>query len=92
MLHGRLSMMLGAGPNPDAVADDTINLRDDHPTSRGQARPARYAIFLSLAMNELGHQAQLAGHEVPYFSEWFGIFNNDDAYFLRRKTWDPYRP
>lgn len=48
--------------------------------------------FLSLAMTELGHQAQLAGHEVPSFSDSFGMFGNDDAYFLRRKTWDPYRP
>ena len=38
-------MILGAGPNPDAVADDTIILGDDHPASRGQAvRPARYPI------------------------------------------------
>jgi hypothetical protein len=26
------------------AVDDTIILRDDHPASRGQARPARYAI------------------------------------------------
>jgi hypothetical protein len=45
VLHGRLSMMLGAGQKPDAVVDDTIILRDDHPASRGQAvRPARYPI------------------------------------------------
>jgi hypothetical protein len=38
-------MMLGAGPNPDAVVDDAIILRDDHPASKGQAvRPADYPI------------------------------------------------
>jgi hypothetical protein len=45
MLHGRLSLMLGAGENPDAVVAETIILRDDHPTSRGQGpQPARYPI------------------------------------------------
>ncbi len=39
-------MMLGAGPTPDAVVDDTIILRDGHPTSSAVGlQPARYPIW-----------------------------------------------
>jgi hypothetical protein len=42
VLHGRLSMMLGAGSRPTPV-NDTITLRDGHPRHLAQ-QPARYAI------------------------------------------------
>lgn len=48
--------------------------------------------FLSLILMDLQYEALRAGHDVPHFSEMFGMFMNDDAYFLRRKTWDPNRP
>ena len=42
VLHGRPSMMLGAGLQPDPV-HDTITLGDDHPRHPAR-RPARYPI------------------------------------------------
>lgn len=37
-------------------------------------------------------EALRAGHDVPYLTEFFRIYSNDDRYFLSRKTWDPYKP
>ena len=50
------------------------------------------ARFLGAVLSELGH----AGHKlreplIPDFSEFFAIFNNEDKYFLRRRTWSIYR-
>jgi hypothetical protein len=40
-------------------------------------------------ISELEHLAhQLPGEDIPYFSELFGIFYNDDSYIRTRKTWD----
>lgn len=47
---------------------------------------------LAEVLRHLQYEAQRAGHPVPYFSELFAIFNNEDSYFLKRKTWDPARP
>ena len=37
------------------------------------------------SVESAAHQEKL--ETVPYFSEQFAIFYNDDAYFKRRKTW-----
>lgn len=39
-------------------------------------------------LNELGFKAMSIRKEVPFFSEIFAIFYNDDSYFLNRKTFD----
>ncbi|WP_269715647.1 hypothetical protein [Caulobacter sp. NIBR2454] len=51
-------------------------------------------LFRSLTdtLGELQNIAMRARYDIPYLTDFFGIFNNDDSYFLSRKTWDPYRP
>ena len=45
LFHGRPSMMLGAGPTPAAGVDETIILKDGHPTSSAVGlQTARYPI------------------------------------------------
>lgn len=49
--------------------------------------------FLGSVLSELGYRAHSAGMEdVPYLSEYFAIFNNDDAMLKSRKTWSIYNP
>ncbi|KGV57525.1 hypothetical protein [Burkholderia pseudomallei] len=49
--------------------------------------------FISHAISELGYLAHAAKLEdVPYLSEFFAIFNNEDSYLKSRKTWSIYRP
>lgn len=49
--------------------------------------------FLASVLSDLGYQAQVAGlDDVPYLSEVFGIFNNDDSMLKSRKTWSIYKP
>lgn len=49
--------------------------------------------FLASVLSELGYQAQVAGLEdIPYLSEFFAIYNNDDAMLKSRKTWSIYKP
>ena len=49
--------------------------------------------FLASVLSELGNQAQVAGLEdIPYLSEFFAIYNNDDAMLKSRKTWSIYNP
>lgn len=39
-------------------------------------------------LSELEHIArELPGEDIPFFSELFGIFKNDDSYLRTRKTW-----
>lgn len=52
----------------------------------------RIVRFLCVNLIELQYEVMKTHHEIPHFGDFFGIFRNDDAYFLRRKTWDPYRP
>jgi hypothetical protein len=48
--------------------------------------------FISLVFSDLSFSAmELSNKEIPYFSEFFAIFNNDDSYFKRRKTWSIYK-
>jgi hypothetical protein len=60
------------------------------------ARPWERMYLLQLArfatqiLVELGYVAQGAGMDVPYFSEIFAIFNNDDSMLRTRKTWSIY--
>lgn len=45
--------------------------------------------YLSEILIELGHKAmKLNNQDIPFFSEIFGLFYNDDSYFKTRKTWD----
>ena len=45
--------------------------------------------YLSEIIIELGHKAMIINNQdIPYFSEIFGLFYNDDSYFKTRKTWD----
>jgi hypothetical protein len=40
-------------------------------------------------IRELGYAAQaLPGEDIPYFSEVFALFYNDDSYLRSRKTWE----
>lgn len=49
--------------------------------------------FLASVLSKLGYQAQVAGLEdIPYLSEFFAIYNNDDAMLKSRKTWSIYKP
>ncbi|MFA5180274.1 MAG: hypothetical protein WC405_03075 [Syntrophales bacterium] len=49
--------------------------------------------FIGRLLSELGYAAYGTQIEtIPHLSEFFAIFNNDDEYFLRRKTWSIYRP
>tara|TARA_R110002049_G_scaffold240426_1_gene414198 strand:- start:1478 stop:2305 length:828 start_codon:yes stop_codon:yes gene_type:complete len=42
-------------------------------------------------IRSLQHSArQLNLRDIPWFSEIFSIFNNDDSFFLRRKTYEKY--
>lgn len=51
------------------------------------------ARFLARLLSELCHAALRSRMDtVPYLSEFFAIFNNDDKYFKQRKTWSIYRP
>lgn len=47
---------------------------------------ARYLTELIEALGYLG--ISLGRMEIPLFSEIFGLFYNEDSYFLGRKTWD----
>lgn len=49
--------------------------------------------FLASVLSDLGYQAQLAQLEdIPYLSEFFAIFNNDDSMLKSRKSWSIYKP
>lgn len=49
--------------------------------------------FIGRLLSELGYAAyEIPLDTIPHLSEFFGIFNNDDRYFLRRKTWSIYHP
>jgi hypothetical protein len=49
--------------------------------------------FLAGLLSSLGYAAHEAGLEsIPHLPDFFAILNNDDKYFLRRKTWSIYRP
>lgn len=50
------------------------------------------ARFLARLLSELTYAAYEKRMEsIPHFSDFFAIFNNDDEYFRRRKTWSTYR-
>lgn len=49
--------------------------------------------FLGSVLSEQGCRAHAAGmQDVPFLSEHFAIFNNDDAMLKSRKTWSIYNP
>lgn len=48
------------------------------------------ARFLGGVLATLGSKAQGEHPDVPYLSEFFAIYNNDDAFFRQRKTWSIY--
>ncbi|MGA9693578.1 MAG: hypothetical protein WBR33_19460 [Pseudonocardiaceae bacterium] len=49
------------------------------------------ARFVGNVVSDLGFVAQTEGvDDVPYLSEFFAIFRNDDAYFRSRKIWSIY--
>jgi hypothetical protein len=51
------------------------------------------ARFVGNIVSDLGSVTQTEGvSEIPYFSEFFAIFRNDDSYFRSRKTWSIYHP
>lgn len=79
---------------------ELTNMRNaSYETGRAKAavRHARVYVlqiarFISHLMSDLtfaAHAKQLP-YQVPYMSEFFAIFNNEDAYFRRRKTWSVY--
>lgn len=48
--------------------------------------------FLSFLLSDLSHDAMKKGFEdIPYLSDFFRIFFNDDKYFKNRKTWSIYK-
>lgn len=49
------------------------------------------ARFIAEVLRELGFRAHQQGlQDVPYLSEFFAIFMNNDKYFRSRKTWSIY--
>jgi hypothetical protein len=49
--------------------------------------------FLSSVLSEQGYRAHAAEmQDIPFLSEYFAIFNNDDAMLKSRKTWSIYNP
>lgn len=49
--------------------------------------------FIGRLLGKLGYTAYGSGLDtIPHLSEFFAIFNNDDSYFLRRKSWSIYNP
>jgi hypothetical protein len=51
------------------------------------------ARFLSKLLAELGYAGySVKAASVPHLSEFFAIFNNEDSYLRKRKTWSIYRP
>lgn len=48
--------------------------------------------FLAVNLMELQYEGISQYQDIPHFGDFFGIFRNDDRYFLSRKTWNPYRP
>lgn len=48
---------------------------------------------IAFLLSALGHEAQAQSmHDVPYMSEFFAIFTNDDKYLRGRKNWSIYHP
>lgn len=51
----------------------------------------QFGRFLGKVLSDLGYRAHLANLEdIPYLAEFFAIFNNNDAFLRRRKTWSIY--
>jgi hypothetical protein len=50
----------------------------------------QFARFVGGVLGKLGYQGA-GSEEIPYFSEFFGIFRNSDEYFRGRKTWSIHR-
>ena len=50
---------------------------------------AKIARFLYMVLYDLVYDANRAGLEIPYLSEFFFPFMNDDSYLLSRKTFPP---
>ena len=49
--------------------------------------------FIGGLLGELGYaNYEVRLDTIPHLSEFFAIFNNEDEYFLNRKTWSIYRP
>ena len=48
------------------------------------------ARFATCVVVELGHKARKHSIDIPHLSDFFAIFNNDDAMFRSRKTWSIY--
>jgi hypothetical protein len=48
------------------------------------------ARFLGEVLSVLGYEAQGTQPDVPYLSEFFALYNNEDAFFRQRKTWSIY--
>jgi|ERR1041385_1526194 hypothetical protein len=51
---------------------------------------ARFFCHLMSDLTFASHKS--LSENVPYLSEFFAIFNNDDAYFKRRRNWSIYKP
>jgi hypothetical protein len=48
--------------------------------------------FLAFLVSDLAYDAMQKGlNDIPYLSDFFAIFKNDDSYFKRRKTWSIYK-
>lgn len=81
---------------------DTINTVESASYETGRANAAapytrmyvlQIARFISHLMSDLtfaSHRSQL--ENVPHLSEFFAIFNNDNALFKRRRIWSIYKP
>jgi hypothetical protein len=49
--------------------------------------------FVARVLSELSGSAWRRGScDIPYLADYFAIFNNDDKYFFKRRTWSIYRP
>lgn len=50
----------------------------------------RIARHLGLVLSDISFESHRANVLLPHYGDFFGNFNNDDAYFRSRKTWSIY--
>jgi hypothetical protein len=53
----------------------------------GQFYCVRLVRYFSEVLSELGREASGKSEDVPYFSDFFRVFYNDDPYIKTVKTW-----
>jgi hypothetical protein len=76
------------GDSIDTVADASMRtgiIEEAGPYVR--VRVLQLVRFVGNVVSEIGAEAFRKGFDIPYMSEFFGRFNQDDKEFRKRKTW-----